>query len=84
MEENVDLVDIFLRSDRIGPIFDEAIELHTRGQFTGALWTQIGIRDEAATVKARSRGIRVIESRCPVIEIPRLCIPTPKGPKSKL
>jgi predicted CoA-binding protein len=37
-----------------------------------AVWTQLGIRDEAATRRAEAAGIRVVEGRCMRTEHRRL------------
>lgn len=73
--EAVDMVDIFRRSEEAGAVIDQAL-----AQFPnlGAVWTQLGVRDDAAADRARARGVRVVQDRCPAIEIPRLGIATPR------
>jgi predicted CoA-binding protein len=41
IKERVDIVDIFMRSDRIAPVVDEAIAIRA-----GCVWTQIGVSGE--------------------------------------
>ena len=64
---DVDVVDIFRRSDQCGVHVDEAIEIGAR-----AVWLQLGVRDDAAARRARDAGLIVIVNRCPKIEYPRL------------
>ena len=66
--EGVQLVDIFRRSDAVGQVVDEALA-HLPG--LQVIWTQLGVRDDAAAERARARGITVVQDRCPKIEFPR-------------
>jgi predicted CoA-binding protein len=63
----IDMVDIFRRSDRVGPSVDEAI---TKGVQT--IWMQLGVVDERAAQRARAAGITVIMDRCALVEHGRL------------
>jgi uncharacterized protein len=67
--EPVDMVDIFRRSEHVGPIVDEALDA-----FPGlkVIWMQIGVENAEAAAKAEARGVEVIQNRCPKIEYQRL------------
>lgn len=63
----VDVVDIFRRTELVGPHVDEAI---SRG--AGAVWMQLGVLDLDAADRARAAGLAVVVDRCPRIEWPRV------------
>jgi predicted CoA-binding protein len=67
----IDMVEVFRRSEEAGAVVDEALEvLLPRGLST--IWMQIGVVDEAAAARAEAKGVTVIMNRCPKIEHQRL------------
>lgn len=67
-DAKVDMVDIFRRSEAVADIVDQAL---TALPDLKTIWTQLGVRDDKAAEKARSRGITVVQNHCPKIEFPR-------------
>ena len=63
IEEPVDLVLLFQRSENVPPFVDEAIEIGAK-----AVWMQQGIRHAEAAEKARAAGLLVVENACMMVE----------------
>ncbi|MEP5732233.1 MAG: CoA-binding protein [Sulfitobacter sp.] len=69
IEGDVDMVDIFRRSDAVPEIVEDALRLFPKLQ---TIWMQIGVEHAAAAAQAEARGVTVIQNRCPKIEYQRL------------
>jgi predicted CoA-binding protein len=66
---DVDMVDIFRRSEDVPPVVDAAL---ARFPHLTAIWMQIGVSHPEAAARARAAGVKVVENRCPKVEHPRL------------
>ena len=67
--EDVDMVDIFRRSDAVPAIVDAAL---ARWRGLPTIWMQIGVTHARAARTAQDRGVDVVQNRCPKIEYQRL------------
>jgi predicted CoA-binding protein len=67
----VDVVDIFRNADAALGIVRQAIALKEKLAL-GAIWMQLGVRNDVAAAEAEAAGLRVVMNRCPKIEYGRL------------
>ncbi|MDP5226484.1 MULTISPECIES: CoA-binding protein [Arthrobacter] len=56
----VDVVECFVNSERVGAVIDQAIEVGAK-----AVWTQLGVIDDAAAQRALDAGLDVVVNECP-------------------
>ena len=68
-EHALDIVDVFRRSEHVGPIVDEALALSPRPV---VIWLQLGIVDHAAQQRAEAAGVPFVMDLCLAIEHGRL------------
>lgn len=66
---DVDMVDIFRRSEAVPPIVAASLDRWPELQ---TIWMQIGVTHPQAAALAEARGVDVVQDRCPKIEYQRL------------
>ena len=64
--EPIDIVNIFRKSEDVGPVIDEAIAAGAK-----AVWMQLGISNAEAAAQAEAAGLKVVEDKCLKIELAR-------------
>ncbi len=62
--EDVDLVDVFRRSEDVPSVIDDVI----RKKGIKVVWMQSGIYNEEAEKKAKENGMNVVFNRCMMVE----------------
>ena len=67
IEERIDIVDIFRRSEEVPAIVSDAVKAGAR-----AIWMQLGVINAPAAAAAEAAGLKVVMNRCPKIDLPRL------------
>ncbi len=59
----IDVVDVFRRSEAAGEFADQAVAVGARG-----VWFQLGVIDEAAFERTLAAGVPMVMDTCPAIE----------------
>ena len=69
IDEPVDMVDIFRRSEAVPEIVDDAMRLFPTLR---TIWMQFGVQHPQTAAIAEACGYDVVQNRCPKIEYQRL------------
>lgn len=64
-----DVVDVFRRREHLAGVVDDAITVGA-----GAVWFQLGLRDDGAAERAAAAGLDVVQDRCLQVEHGRLAL----------
>ena len=64
LAKDIDVVDVFRRSEDVPPVVEQAIELKRRFGHLSAIWMQRGIVNEGAAEAARQAGLAVFMDNC--------------------
>jgi predicted CoA-binding protein len=59
IEDPIDIVNVFRRSETVYPIAEEAVKINAK-----TLWMQLGVENEDAAKLARENGLTVVMNRC--------------------
>lgn len=60
---DIDVVDVFRRSEAAGEFADQAVAVGARG-----VWFQLGVLDRPAFERTRAAGVPMVMDTCPAIE----------------
>ncbi|MCZ4497658.1 MAG: CoA-binding domain protein [Marmoricola sp.] len=60
---DIDVVDVFRRSESAGQFADEAVAVGAKG-----VWFQLGVIDTDAFARTRAAGVPMVMDTCPLIE----------------
>lgn len=59
ISEQIDIVDVFRKSDDCPTVLDKAIEVGAK-----SIWLQLGITNEEVAVRGTEAGVQVVMDRC--------------------
>jgi len=65
--EKIDIIDIFMRSEKVLPVVEEALKLKPK-----AIWLQLGIRNDEARRLVEQTDVGYVEDKCVKQEYTRL------------
>ena len=68
IQREIDIVDIFRRSEDVLSIVEQAVALKARYGKPDVVWMQLGITNERAAEAAERAGLTVIMNKCVMIE----------------
>jgi predicted CoA-binding protein len=71
LKREIEVVDIFRRTEDVPLIVIEAVQLHSNAGRPKAVWMQLGIINEEAANAAAGSGMDVVMDRCMKIELNR-------------
>ena len=69
IDESVEMLNLFRRSDHVREAVDEALAALPRLK---SVWMQLGVSNAEARAAAEAKGIAVVENRCLMVEHRRL------------
>jgi thioredoxin len=72
VQKEIEVVDVFRRSEDVPPIVDQAIQLREKNGKPYVVWMQLGIVNEGAAARARKAGLTVVMDKCMKMEFERL------------
>jgi len=67
--EDIDIVDVFRRSEHLQGVVDEAAKVGAK-----AVWAQLGVYDDVSAKTAEQEGLEIVMDRCIKIDHRRLII----------
>jgi len=74
IKRELDVVDVFRRSEDVAGVVEEAIRIHDSYHRPYVVWMQLGIINQTAAKMAENSGLDVVMDRCMKIEHARLGI----------